>query len=159
MIDIYTFVQQMPKVELHVHLEGAIQPGTLLRLAERNGIRLPAQNEDGLKDFYTFRNFDHFIDTYMTITRCLRTPEDYRLIAYEFGSSCARQNIRYAEPTFTIATNASFTGLPWQAILEGLDEGRRQAQRDFGVEWSWILDINRNRPETQGDWEDCSPNL
>lgn len=139
----------MPKVELHVHLEGAIRPATLLQLAQRNGVRLPAQDVEGLQDFYRFRNFDHFVQIYLTITSCLRTPDDYRLIAYEFGSDCARQHIRYAEVTFTMVTNTRLTGLPWQTILAGLNDGRAQARAEFGVDWRWVFDINRNNPETQ----------
>jgi adenosine deaminase len=139
----------LPKAELHVHLEGAIRPSTLLRLAERNGIDLPARDINGLRDFYRFKDFEHFIQVYFTITGCLRTPEDYQLIAYEFGVDCARQNVRYAEPTFTIETNMRLTGLPWEDILDGLNAGREQARREFGVEMRWIFDIVRNLPETQ----------
>jgi aminodeoxyfutalosine deaminase len=102
-----------------------------------------------LREFYRFRDFEHFIQVYFTITGCLRTPDDYRLIAYEFGADCARQNVRYAEVTFTITTNMTYTGLDWPVILKGLNEGRAQARAEFGVDWGWIFDINRNQPETQ----------
>jgi len=148
-MNLHEFAHRLPKVELHVHLEGSIRPATLLQLAQRNGARLPAQDVEGLRDFYRFRDFAHFVEVYVTITGCLRTPDDYRLIAYEFGSDCARQNIRYAEVTFTIATNVRLTGLPWQAILEGLNAGRAQARAEFGVEWGWVFDISRDNPETQ----------
>ena len=71
------------------------------------------------------------------VTRCMRKPDDYRLVAYEFGSECARQNIRYAEPTFTILTNMHLANLPWQAVVEGLNAGRELARKDFGVEMRW----------------------
>jgi len=139
----------MPKVELHVHLEGSILPRTLLKLAKRNHISLPANDEAGLAQLYRFRNFGHFLDTYMMVTGTLRTPDDFRLIAYEFGSECARQNIRYAEVTFTILTSTKLTGLPWQEIVNGLNVGREQAHNDYGVWWQWVFDIVRNLPETQ----------
>jgi adenosine deaminase len=145
----HEFARRMPKTELHVHLEGAIRPTTLLRLAERNGIDLPAKDVEGLRDFYRYRDFEHFIQVYFTITGCMRTPQDYQLIAYEFGSDCARQNTLYAEPTFTIETNMRLTGLPWEDILAGLNAGREQARQEFGVEMCWIFDIVRNSPETQ----------
>ena len=148
-MNLHQFARRIPKVELHVHLEGAIRPDTLLKLAQRNGIQLPAQDVAGLRDFYRFRDFAHFIQVYITITGCLRTPDDYRLIAYEFGGYCARQNVRYAEVTFTIATNTRLTGLPWQSILEGLNAGRTDARAEFGADWRWVLDISRDNPETQ----------
>jgi len=148
-MDLSEFAQRMPKAELHVHLEGSILPRTLLKLAQRNHVSLPADNEAGLAELYRFRNFDQFLETYLMITRCLRTPDDYRLIAYEYGSECARQSIRYAEVTFTILTNTRLTNLSWQEILQGLNAGRKQAHTDFGVCWHWIFDIVRNLPDTQ----------
>jgi len=145
----FEFARRMPKVELHVHLEGSIRPSTLLQLASRNRVALPAQDEAGLQEFYRFRDFAHFVETYFTITACLRTLQDYQLIAYEFGHDCARQNIRYAEVTFTIETNMRLAGLSWQDILADLNAGREQARREFGVDWRWVFDIARDLPDTQ----------
>lgn len=143
------FVAAMPKVELHVHLEGSIRPATLLALAQRNGLPLPAPDLEGLRDFYRFTDFDHFIRVYFTISGCLKTVDDFALIAYEFGGDMARQNIRYAEVTFTPYTNVTNTGLTFDAVLEGLNDGRARARTDFGVEMAWILDIVRDAPETR----------
>jgi aminodeoxyfutalosine deaminase len=148
-MELAEFAQRMPKAELHVHLEGSILPRTLLKLAQHNHVSLPADDEAGLTKFYRFRDFDQFLETYLMITKCLRTSDDYRLIAYEYGSECARQNIRYAEVTFTILTNSTLTGLSWQEILQGLNAGREQAHTDFGVSWQWVFDIVRNLPGTQ----------
>ena len=148
-MDLLDFARRIPKTDLHVHLEGSIRPATLLKLAERNGIRLPAQDEAGLLAFYQFHNFTQFIQVYMTITGCLHSVEDYSLAAYEFGRDCARQNIRYAEVTFSILTNMRLTGLPWQDILAGLNAGREQARAESGVDWRWVFDIVRDLPATQ----------
>jgi aminodeoxyfutalosine deaminase len=148
-MNLHEFANRMPKAELHVHLEGSIRPPTLLALADRNGVKLPAQDVDGLEEFYRFRDFDHFIEVYLTITRCLRTVDDYRLIAYEFGADRARMNVRHTEATFSVETNARYTGLPWQEIVAGLNAGRAQAHEEYGVDWRWVFDIVRNLPETQ----------
>lgn len=143
------FIREMPKVELHVHLEGSIQPATLLTLAERNGFPLPASDQESLEEFYRFTDFDHFIQTYVTISRCLRTVDDFRLIAYEFGAEMARQKIRYAEVTFSPYTHVTNTGLPFAEIVAALDDGRRCSQADFGVEFQWVFDIVRDDPSSQ----------
>ncbi len=145
-MNLHQFARIMPEVELHVHLEGAIRPSTLLQLARRNGVRLPAHDVEGLWEFYCFRGFAHFLDVYLTISECLRTPDDCALISYEFGSDCAPQNIRYAEVTFTVATNTRITGQAWETILEGLNTGRARARNEFGVDWRWVFDISRNNP-------------
>jgi len=139
----------MPKVELHVHLEGSIRPATLLALAQRNGVPLPAGDVEGLRHFYRFADFDHFLEVYFTISRCLKTPDDFDLIAYEFGADMHRQAIRYAEVTFTPYSNVANTGLAFDEILAGLNAGRARARADFGVEFAWVLDIVRDVPDTR----------
>ena len=143
------FIRKMPKVELHVHLEGSIRPSTLLILAERNQVDLPARDLDGLRDFYRFIDFPHFIRVYFTISGCLRTVDDFALIAYEFGADMHRQNIHYSEVTFTPYTNVANTGLPFDEILAGLNAGRARARVDFGVDFRWVLDIVRDDPVTR----------
>jgi adenosine deaminase len=145
------FARHMPKAELHVHLEGSIQPDVLLTLARRNDQPLGGTTEAELRDYYQFRDFGHFLEVYISILKCLRTPDDYRLIAYEFGRSMAAQNCRYAEATFTIISNVHYSGLPWQAILNGLNDGRAQAEAEWGVRMGWIFDIVRDRPDLQDD--------
>ena len=145
------FARRMPKAELHVHLEGSIQPDVLLRLARRNGQPIGAMSEAELRAYYRFRDFGHFLEVYIAILKCLRAPDDYRLIAYEFGRGLAAQNCRYAEVTFTIISNVKYSGLPWAVILDGLNAGRAQAGAEFGVTWGWIFDIVRDRPDLQDE--------
>ena len=148
-MSLHDFIRAMPKVELHVHLEGSIRPATLLTLAERNGVALPAQDLEGIREFYRFTDFDHFIQVYFTISGCLKTVDDFSLIAYEFGADMARQNTRYAEVTFTPDTSVRHTGLPFDEILSGLNAGRARARADFGVEFRWVLDIVRDNPDSR----------
>jgi aminodeoxyfutalosine deaminase len=74
----------MPKVELHVHREGSIQPETLLLLARRNGVSLPVDTVDALRKWYTFTDFAHFIEIYIAICACICTPDDLELITRQF---------------------------------------------------------------------------
>ena len=138
-----SYLRAAPKAHLHAHLEGSILPETLLTLARRNGVALPADSVEGLRAWFTFRDFDHFIEIYLTITRCLRTVEDYELIAYEFGAEMARQHTRYAEVTFSPSTHEAL-GVPFDTQFAGLTRGRERARNEFGVEMAWIFDIVRN---------------
>lgn len=144
-MNLHDFIHHMPKAELHIHLEGAIEPATLLRLAERNRVTLPADTVEGLRAWYQFSDFEHFVQVYMAIQQCLRSADDFSLVAYELGADMARQNIRYREATVTPYTHLiQDKGLAGEDIIAGLEDGRRRARRDFGVEMRWVLDIHRN---------------
>jgi aminodeoxyfutalosine deaminase len=145
-VSLESYLRAAPKAELHVHLEGSILPATLLTLAQRNGVELPADTVEGLGEWFTFRDFDHFVQIYIAITRCLRTERDYALIAYEFGAEMARQNVRYAEVTFSPSTHHAL-GVSHDVYFTGLQRGRAQAKSDFGVEMAWVFDIVRGLPE------------
>ena len=142
-MSIETYLRAAPKVELHVHLEGAIRPATLLALAKQNGVTLPAGDLDGLRRWFVYRDFAHFIEIYVAITKCLRTMDDYDLVAYEFGAEMARQQVRYAEVTFSPSTHHGL-GIPHEVYFGGITRGRERARAEFGVEIAWVFDIVRN---------------
>ena len=143
-MSLYDYITAAPKAELHVHLEGSIQPSTFLMLAKRHRIDLPADTEEGLRNWYRFKDFHHFIEVYIAITRCLRTVEDFELIVYEFGADMARQNIRYAEVTFSPSTHRWINLVDQDVWFTGLTEGRRRVSAAFGVEINWVFDLVRN---------------
>src|SRR5579884_3816158 len=134
---IEAYLQAVPKAELHVHLEGTIKPATLLTLAQRNGISLPVSTLEEMQEWFRFRDLAHFVGIYFAITKCLKTAEDYELITYEFGAEMARQNVRYAEVTFSAGTHRLALGIPHDVYFGGLQRGRERARRDFGVEMRW----------------------
>ncbi|MBX2998229.1 MAG: adenosine deaminase [Caldilineaceae bacterium] len=150
-------IQSMPKAELHIHLEGSIDVGTLLELADRHDAldQLPAQDEEGLRRWFLFRNFPHFVEIYMTIQALLRTADDFSTIVYRCGEDMAAQCIRYRELTVTTYTHTHLQskGLHIEGILEGLEDGRRRARRDFGVEMRWIFDVPRNASFRSGSYD------
>ena len=142
-----SYLQAAPKAELHVHLEGTISPATVLALAQRNKVVLPVQNEEELRQWYAYRDFDHFIEIFMLATRCLKTSEDYELIVYEYGAEMARQNIRYAEVTVTPSTH-HLLGVSHDVYFTGMQHARARAQTDFGVQINWIFNIVRRWNDT-----------
>jgi aminodeoxyfutalosine deaminase len=145
--EIEAYLRAVPKAELHLHLEGAIQPETLLKLAHRNGVELPAADVEGLRKWFMFRDFPHFADIYRVIIRCLRAPEDFELMVYELGSNLASQHVRYAEVT-TSASSHVRRGIPFEDYFAAITRGRERAKADFGIELRWVFDIVRDY-ETQ----------
>ena len=148
------FIQNMPKAELHIHLEGAIGPETLLQLAQRHRRmdQLPAHTLDGLRSWFRFVNFSHFIDIYLIISGLLRSPEDFALVTKACAADMAAQNIRYRELTFTPFTHTHLQdkGLTIDDVFEGLDAGRALAREKYQVELRWIFDVPRNSCFSRG---------
>ena len=137
------FVAEMPKVELHVHLEGSIQPATLLELARRRRVDLPADDAEGLRRWFQFRDFEHFVDIYLTCCRCLRDPEDFQLLMEQFLAEQERQNILYSEVHFTIGTHLA-NGVNGSEVAGALFETLGQAERRGGTRARLIADIVRD---------------
>ena len=102
-MSLLNYLRAAPKVELHLHLEGAVRPTTLLQLAQRNAVPLPYTTVEELRTWFRFRDFAHFGEVYGAISRCLRTADDYELIAYELAEELAAQHVDYAEVHFTPA--------------------------------------------------------
>jgi aminodeoxyfutalosine deaminase len=135
--------RRLPKVELHVHLEGSIQPETLLRLARRRRVELPADSVEGLREWFRFRDFRHFVEVYLTCSRCLRDPEDFQLVTRELMREQARQNVLYSEVHFTIGTHL-MNGASGTELREALWAAVQEGERELGVVVRWIPDIVRN---------------
>jgi aminodeoxyfutalosine deaminase len=133
------FVAGLPKAELHVHHVGSASPRIVSALAERHPGTVPS-DLDELREFYTFRDFAHFIEVYLAVVDLVRDPEDVRMLTYEIAVDMAAQNIRYAELTCTPFTNVR-AGVPIEAFVEAVEDARTAAERDHGVRLQWIWDV------------------
>lgn len=140
-----SYIQAMPKAELHVHLEGSIGPETLLTLAENNKLRLPFASVEAVKQLYIYRDFAQFAQTLLLGVKCMRREDDFALVVERLGAELARQNIRYAE---VIWTPQFYLGRPYplSAVLAALNAGRARVRRQWGVEMRWVPDLVRSVP-------------
>jgi adenosine deaminase len=150
-MDLETWIKKMPKVELHVHLEGSVRPETLLLLAKRHHIPLPASKVEELRAWYTFTDFAHFIEIYMAISGCLRTPEDMELITREFLAGQAAQNIVYSEVTWTPLNQYHTSGMGFEEQLAAINRGRAWAEKELNVRMAMVIDIPRGVPVEEGE--------
>ena len=132
----------VPKVELHVHLEGTAPPDLIRRLAERNGLPLP----DGLlaaPDRFAYSDFLHFLKTYDKAASVIRTGEDYRDITYEYLMGCAAEGAIYVELTAS-PDHAKLVGLSDEEHLDGIARGIDDARADSGIEGRILISCVRN---------------
>jgi aminodeoxyfutalosine deaminase len=149
--DVLGWLAALPKVELHLHLEGSLRPATLFRLAERNGVDVGATSAEELAERYSFDSFDDFAALFFAGLSVLRTAEDFTDAVVALASELAEQNVRYAEVT-TTPINHHRRGVPLQEYRDGLDEGRRRARDEFGVELGWVCDISRETEDPAAEF-------
>lgn len=142
-------IDAMPKVELHVHLEGATDAETIYELADRNGIALPANSLAEWKQFYQFTSFDHFCDVYTVASRCVQSAEDFALLAERFLAHQARQNIRYSEVFVSVSHHLG--KMSGGELLDALAAGMASGEKKHGSRARIIADISREQPETQSE--------
>jgi aminodeoxyfutalosine deaminase len=134
-----------PKIELHVHLEGTVRAGTLLQIARRNGTTLPADSVEGLAGLYEFRDFAHFIQTWILTTGALRTEHDFRQVVVDYAAEAAAHGAVYLEGIFTPAEPVR-RGVSWEEVFTGYCDGAQQAREQHGIEVRLTPDIPRGFP-------------
>jgi len=139
-------IAALPKVELHLHLEGSLRPATMLSLAERHDFDLGVESAEELTAQYQFGSFDAFLRLFMQGLEVLKDGEDFTTATVELARELATQNVRYAEVT-TTPYNHHRRGIDMADYVSGLNEGRRRARQDHGVELSWTCDIPRELEE------------
>lgn len=140
---IETFIRAMPKVELHVHLEGSTRPATLLKLASRHPVAPPANPVEGLREWYTFTDFPHFIEIYIAVSNCLRTPDEIELITREFLQGQAAQHILHSEVTYTALTLYKMHGISLEDQLAAINRARVWAADELNTTMTLTFDIAR----------------
>jgi aminodeoxyfutalosine deaminase len=134
-----------PKIELHVHLEGTVRPATLLEIAGRNRVALPADTVEGLTELYRFRDFAHFIEVWAMTTAALQTAADYRQIVVDYAAEAAAHGAVYIEAIFSPARPAA-DGTSWEEVFEGYCDGAQEARELHGVDVRLTPDIPRGFP-------------
>jgi aminodeoxyfutalosine deaminase len=138
--DLHAFIAGLPKAELHVHHVGSASPRIVSELAARHSDSRVPSDPEALVDFFTFTDFAHFIDVYLSVVDLIRTPEDVRLLTYEVARDMARQQVRYAELTIT-PFSSTRRGIDERAFMDAIEDARKAAEAEFGTVLRWCFDI------------------
>jgi len=143
---IESFIRRLPKVELHLHLEGSVRPETLQELS-RSKRRLEKETRDWISERaeqrYRYKNFQDFLQAFKLATLLLETPDDYALATTRLMESLANQNVKYAEIIFAAGV-VLWKKQPLEAIFEAVVSAARAAQQACGVRVQWIFDAIRH---------------
>lgn len=140
MTDLRAFIAGLPKAELHVHHVGSATPAMVADLVARHPSPTVPRDAEGLREFFTFTDFGHFIEVYLAVVDLARTPEDIRTLTYAVAQELTTQQVRYAEVTMTPYTSV-LRGIPIEAYTEAIEDARVAAERDHGIVLRWIYDI------------------
>ena len=138
MSTIADFVRGLPKAELHLHIEGTLEPEMMFDLAARNGIRLGYRSIEELRAAYQFSNLQDFLDLYYQGTDVLRTRRDFFDLAWAYLERAREQNVLHAEIFFDPQAHAR-RGIALADVIEGIDGACRQARQMFGMSSRLIL--------------------
>jgi adenosine deaminase len=143
-----TFVRKLPKTELHLHLEGAVAPGTLADLAKANGVELPPHKDPF--ELFKFDDLPSFLKVYDLVCASIRTAADFQRTTYEALERCAKGGARYVELFFSPHAHLAH-GVKYTTMLEGIIAGFRQAEVQYGVKANLIPAHSRERGPDEGE--------
>jgi len=134
-----SFIQSLPKAELHLHLEGSVTPETLVELRRRHRKHSTIAEAEAL---YQYKDFAGFLMAFKTLTEDLKSPDDYELITYRLMQQLKAENVLHAEVYVSVGV-CLWRKQDFAAIFEGLERGRERGEKEFGVSLLWIFDAVR----------------
>ena len=132
------FIQQMPKVELHLHIEGTLEPELMFALAQRNQIDLPFKSVQEVREAYHFTNLQSFLDIYYQGAQVLVQEQDFYDLMWAYLKKASEQNVRHAEVFFDPQTHTA-RGVPFEVVIGGLTQAKEDAERQLGITSELIL--------------------
>ncbi|MGA2410743.1 MAG: adenosine deaminase [Candidatus Binataceae bacterium] len=143
-----TFIRAIPKAELHMHLEGALEPELMFALARRNGVRLPAGSVEELRASYNFSNLQSFLDLYYAGTATLVTQRDFAELTASYLRHAAADNVLHAELFFDPQSHTA-RGIPFATVINGIHEALEAGRRDYGISSHLIMCFLRHLSEDE----------
>ena len=140
------FIANLPKAELHLHIEGTLEPELMFELARRNGVALPFESVEALRRAYAFTDLQSFLDIYYQGAAVLRTREDFRDMAAAYFRKAASQNVKHAEVFFDPQTH-THRGVAFETVVSGIHDAQLAAEEEMGVTSELILCFLRHLDE------------
>jgi adenosine deaminase len=146
MTDLSAFIAGLPKAELHMHIEGSLEPELMFALAHRNGVEIPFASVEEVRAAYSFSNLQDFLDIYYAGANVLRTEGDFRDLAAAYFDRVAADNVVHSEIFFDPQTHTD-RGIPFDTVIKGLLAGMDEAEATHGITSKLILCFLRHLDE------------
>lgn len=158
------YIQELPKAELHLHLEGTVDPATLAELSRKHNTPFPWESnrykplpdshkvlsEEEAARLYEYKDFTGFLWAFKAVTERLRDADDFELVTYRMAEKLARQNVKHAEVFVSVGV-IFWRGQEFDALFGGMERGRLRAEKDFGISLYWIFDAVRHFGPEEGE--------
>jgi adenine deaminase len=148
MSDLDAFIAGLPKAELHMHIEGSLEPELMFALARRNRVEIPFRSVEAVRAAYSFSNLQDFLDIYYQGADVLRTEEDFRDLAAAYFDRAAADNVTHSEIFFDPQTHTA-RGIPFEVVMAGLLAGMAEALERHGLTSRLILCFLRHLDEEE----------
>lgn len=146
MNDFHSFLNQLPKAELHMHLEGSLEPELMFKLAQRNQVSLPFDSVAAIRAAYEFSNLQDFLDIYYQGAHVLQAEQDFYDLTWAYLQRCQQQNVRHVEPFFDPQTHTD-RGIAFDTVINGIDRALQDAKQQLGISSYLIMCFLRHLSE------------
>ena len=153
-------IERLPKAELHLHIEGTLEPELVLRLARKNRVDLPYSTTKELAKLYKFKDLQSFLDLYYQTTAVLQTERDFFDLTWAYMKRCQTENIVHTEIFFDPQSHTS-RGIPFSVVIEGIHRALLQAESELAISSRLIMCFLRHLPveDALGTWKTAEPFL
>ena len=146
MEDIAKFIREVPKTELHLHIEGTLEPELMFDLAKRNGIKIPYSNVNEVKSAYNFSNLETFLNIYYEGSKVLINEQDFFDLTWSYAVKCREDNIVHTEIFFDPQAHLS-RGIKFETVINGINKALLKANKEFGLTYKIIMCFLRHLDE------------
>ena len=138
MLDFTKLINDMPKAELHLHIEGTLEPELMMRLAERNGVTIPYKSVEEIREAYEFSDLQSFLDIYYAGAAVLQTRQDFYDLTWAYLERAAADNVRHVEIFFDPQTHTE-RGISFDIVVDGIHRALQQGEDKLGISFRLIL--------------------
>ena len=142
----YDWLNRLPKIELHLHLEGSLEPGLMFALAKRNNIQLDFDSVEAVTAAYQFNNLQDFLDIYYAGANVLQNEQDFYDLTWAYLEKCHAQNVIHVEPFFDPQTHTD-RGIKFNTVISGISRALKDGEIKFGISYHLIMCFLRHLSE------------
>ena len=148
-MNIVEFIKKVPKTELHLHIEGTLEPDHMFQLAKKNNISIPFKNIKEVKEAYNFSNLESFLKIYYEGSKVLIKEEDFFDLTWAYALKCKEDNIVHTEIFFDPQTHVN-RGINFEIVINGIYKALKKANKEFGLSFKIIMCFLRHLSEKSG---------